>query len=99
MKIGIDAGHGLRTAGKRCSKQFDVNETREWVLNSRVATKVCEILNRSGVETIRLDDTTGNTDIDLNTRCRNANNLGLDLVVSIHHNARRRNRNRNICVQ
>ena len=87
MKIGIDAGHGLHTAGKRCAKEFDNNETREWILNSRVATKVCEILNRSGVETLRLDDVTGNTDIDLNTRCRNANNANVDLVVSIHHNA------------
>lgn len=87
MKIGIDAGHGLHTAGKRCAKQFDSNETREWTLNSRVATKVCEILNRSGVETLRLDDTTGNTDISLSTRCANANNANVDLVVSIHHNA------------
>lgn len=88
MKIGIDAGHGLYTAGKRCSRQFDANETREWTLNSRVATKVCNILNGyKGIETIRLDDITGNTDIDLNVRCSNANNLGLDLVVSIHHNA------------
>lgn len=88
MKIGIDAGHGLYTAGKRCAKQFDANETREWMLNSRVATKVCNILNSyDGIEAIRLDDITGNTDIDLNVRCRNANNLGLDLVVSIHHNA------------
>lgn len=98
MKIGIDAGHGLHTAGKRCAKQFDPNETREWVLNSRVATKVCEILNRHGLETMRLDDTTGNTDIELNTRCRYANNAKLDLVVSIHHNARRRNRHRDICI-
>lgn len=88
MKIGIDAGHGLYTLGKRCAKQFDINETREWVLNSRLATKVCDILNSyEGVEAIRLDDITGNIDIDLNTRCRNANSLGLDLVVSIHHNA------------
>lgn len=87
MKIGIDAGHGLHTAGKRCDKQFDANETREWTLNSRVATKVCEILNRNGIETLRLDDITGNTDIDLNTRCRNANNANVDLVVSIHYNA------------
>lgn len=87
MKIGIDAGHGLHTAGKRCAKQFDANETREWVLNSRVATKVCEILNRSGVATIRLDDITGKTDIDLNVRCRKANKAKVDLVVSIHHNA------------
>ncbi len=87
MKIAIDAGHGLYTAGKRCSKQFDENETREWTLNSRVATKVCQILNNIGVETIRLDDTTGETDIPLNTRTKNANNSNADLVVSIHHNA------------
>lgn len=98
MKIGIDAGHGINTPGKRCAKQFDENETREWTLNSRVATKVSEILNRNGVETLRLDDTTGNTDIDLSTRCRNANNVNVDMVVSIHHNARWWNRYRNICV-
>ena len=98
MKIGVDAVHGIDTPGKRCAKQFDTNETREWLLNSRVATKVCDILNRTGVETIRLDDTTGNTDIDLNTRCKNANNANVDIVISIHHNARRRNRNRNICI-
>jgi len=88
MKIGIDAGHGLYTAGKRCAKQFDPNETREWVLNSRVATKVCAILNGyKGIETIRLDDISGRTDVDLNVRCRSANSYNVDLVVSIHHNA------------
>ena len=87
MKIAIDAGHGLYTAGKRCAKQFDINETREWQLNSRIATKVCTKLNASGIETIRLDDVTGQTDIPLNTTTKNANNLNVDLVVSIHHNA------------
>ena len=87
MKIGIDAGHGLHTPGKRCAKQFDNNETREWVLNNRVATKVCNILNNNGVETMRLDDTTGNIDIELNRRCAFANNAKVDLVVSIHHTA------------
>lgn len=100
MKIGIDAGHGLYTPGKRCAKQFDNNETREWVLNNRVATKVCNVLNSyDNIEAIRLDDTTGNTDIALNTRVRNANNMNFDLVVSIHHNARWRNRYRSICIQ
>ena len=87
MKIAIDAGHGINTAGKRCAKQYDENETREWILNSRVATKVCEILNASGIETIRIDDITGNTDIPLNVRTKNANNSNVDLLVSIHHNA------------
>lgn len=87
MKIGIDAGHGINTPGKRCSKEFDVNETREWILNSRVATKVCNLLSQYGVETLRLDDVTGNTDIGLNTRTKNANNANVDFVLSIHHNA------------
>ncbi len=87
MKIAVDAGHGLNTPGKRCSKQFDTNETREWTLNNRIATKVCEILNNAGIETIRLDDTTGKTDVDLNTRVKKANNENVDYVLSIHHNA------------
>lgn len=87
MKIAIDAGHGISTPGKRCAKQFDTNETREWTLNSRVATKVVNILNQYDVSVIRLDDTTGKTDIGLNDRVRNANNNNVDLVVSIHHNA------------
>ena len=87
MKIGIDAGHGINTPGKRCAKQFDINETREWVLNSRIASKVCEKLTTIGIETIRLDDISGNVDIPLNTRTKNANNANVDLVVSIHHNA------------
>ncbi len=87
MKIGIDAGHGINTAGKRCAKEFDVNETREWILNSRVATKVCNLLKEYGVETLRLDDITGNIDIGLNTRVRNANSANVDFVLSIHHNA------------
>ena len=36
-KIVIDAGHGKNTADKRCLKSLDQNETREWVLNDRVA--------------------------------------------------------------
>lgn len=87
MKIAIDAGHGINTAGKRCAKQYDENETREWILNSRVATKVCEILNKNGIETIRTDDVTGTTDIPLNVRTKNANNSNVNLLVSIHHNA------------
>ena len=87
MKIAIDAGHGINTQGKRCAKQFDINETREWSLNSRIATKVCEKLAIIGIETIRLDDTSGKTDIPLNTRTKNANNANVELVVSIHHNA------------
>lgn len=87
MKIAIDAGHGLYTQGKRCLKKYDKNKTREWALNSRIAAKVCSRLKEYGVEIIRLDDTTGNTDIALSVRTKNANNNNVDLVISIHHNA------------
>ncbi|WP_288910820.1 N-acetylmuramoyl-L-alanine amidase, partial [uncultured Thomasclavelia sp.] len=87
MKIAIDAGHGRYTAGKRCSKKYDSNETREWVLNSRVASYVQNLLKEYGVSTIRLDDITGAVDISLGNRCKTANSQNVDLVVSIHHNA------------
>ena len=44
MLICIDAGHCLSTPGKRCLKSIDPNETREWVLNSRVVDKLEAIL-------------------------------------------------------
>ena len=44
MLIYIDAGHGRHTAGKRCLKRIDPEETREWVLNSRVADKLQALL-------------------------------------------------------
>ena len=44
IKVAIDAGHGLYTSGKRCMKSLDPNETREWVLNSRIAEKLERLL-------------------------------------------------------
>jgi hypothetical protein len=31
--IALDAGHGYHTAGRRCLKQYDANQTREWTMN------------------------------------------------------------------
>ena len=88
MKIALNAGHGLYTAGKRCLKELDVNETREWFLNSRICNKIQEKLNvYKDVEVLRLDDTTGKTDVSLKNRTNNANNWGADFYLSIHHNA------------
>ena len=44
FKIALSAGHGKNTAGKRCKKSLDPNETREWVLNNRIADKVENLL-------------------------------------------------------
>lgn len=88
FKIAINAGHGIYTSGKRCLKTLDHNETREWSLNSRICSKIEQKLKAySGYEIIRLDDTTGKTDVTLKTRTDKANNFGADFYLSIHHNA------------
>ena len=88
IKIALDAGHGMKTAGKRCLKSIDPNETREWWLNQRIATKVENRLkDYEGVETLRVDDVTGVTDVKLATRCSQANKWGADVYCSFHHNA------------
>ena len=86
-KVAIDAGHGLKTSGKRCLKKLDPKETREWTLNNRVANYVQNYLSIQGIDHIRVDDTTGKTDVSLSARCKKANNWNADLYVSIHHNA------------
>lgn len=88
FKIALNAGHGLYTAGKRCLKSLDANETREWVLNSRICNKIEEKLKLyDGYELIRLDDVSGKTDVALITRTDKANNWEADFYLSIHHNA------------
>lgn len=86
-KIALDAGHGRFTPGKRCWKAIDPNETREWVLNSRIASYVDAHLKRCGVSTMRVDDTTGQTDVSLSKRVKKANDWKADLYLSIHANA------------
>ncbi len=88
FKLALCAGHGINTAGKRCQKSLDKNETREWLLNSRVCEKLEKILLAyDGIEIKRMDDTTGKTDVKLSTRTKTANTWGADLYLSIHHNA------------
>ena len=87
VKICIDAGHGRNTAGKRCMKKIDPNETREWVLNDRIADKLSELLKPYNCELLRVDDVTGNTNVSLEDRVKKANNWGADVYISIHHNA------------
>lgn len=88
FKIALNAGHGKYTAGKRCLKSLDPNETREWTLNSRICQKIEEKLkNYSDIEVLRIDDKTGNTDIPLKQRTDKANAFGADFYLSLHHNA------------
>lgn len=98
MKLLVlaDAGHGLYTAGKRCLKSLDPNETREWVLNSRIAEHLEDELEAyEDVVIIRLDDPTGKRDVPLKERAQKANALYKEytakgyvvIIISIHHNA------------
>lgn len=87
MRFAIDAGHGLYTAGKRCMKALDPNETREWSLNQRIASEIVKQLNAADQETLRVDDVTGKTDIALKLRTDKANAWGADAYISIHHDS------------
>jgi N-acetylmuramoyl-L-alanine amidase len=88
FRIALTAGHYLHTAGKRCLKSLDPNETREWVLNDRIADKVEKLLqDYTGYELIRTDDTSGEKKITVAARTIAANNWGADFYLSLHHNA------------
>lgn len=88
FKLALDAGHGKNTAGKRCLKSLDKNETREWVLNSRIAEKIQKCLAEyDGIAIKRMDDTTGKNDITTDARAKTANKWGATLYLSLHHNA------------
>ena len=82
MKICLDAGHSLVTAGKRTP-----NGIKEWTLNNAVCNFITEYLKPYGVEIFRTDDTTGNKDISLSERVKRCNNFNPRVFVSIHHNA------------
>lgn len=85
--IALDAGHYFYTAGKRCLKSIDPNETREWTLNDRINDRVEELLVDYDCEIVRVDDTTGEKEISLSKRVKAANDAGADVYISTHHNA------------
>lgn len=85
--IALDAGHGIKTAGKRCMKVIDPNETREWWLNDRIMDRVEQLLTGDDCTVLRVDDTTGAKDISVANRVKAANSARADIYVSMHHNA------------
>ncbi|SHI42211.1 N-acetylmuramoyl-L-alanine amidase [Parasporobacterium paucivorans] len=80
--ICLDAGHGLKTAGK-----ITLSGIHEWELNNKVCNYITEILTACGVTVVRVDDITGNTDVPLATRMAKIKALNPIASVSIHHNA------------
>lgn len=81
-KIGLDAGHGLNTAGKETPDKI-----KEWSLNDKVRDKVVAFLSEYDCEIIHTDNDEGVTDESLSYRTNKYLNAGVDLFVSIHHNA------------
>ena len=87
LKIALDPGHAMNTPGKRCMKNIDPKETREWFLNNRISNKLEEYLKEYNCEVLRVDDPEGINNISLNDRCKSANEWKADIYLSIHHNA------------
>ena len=87
FKLAFCAGHYLHTPGKRIPQQLDPKETREWLLNDRIARYLQEAAAAWGMETLRTDDPTGKTFLDLPDRAKKANDWKADLYLDIHHNA------------
>lgn len=82
IKIGIDCGHGLNTAGKQTPDGI-----KEWALNDAVRDKVAAILSEYDVELIYVDGGEGATDESLAQRLKTYLDAGVSAFVSIHHNA------------
>lgn len=82
IKIGLDAGHGLKTAGKQTPDGI-----KEWSLNDKVRDKVVEMLSEYDVEIIHTDNNEGNTDESLANRLATYSKANVAAFVSIHHNA------------
>lgn len=82
IKIALDAGHGLKTAGKRTPDGI-----HEWELNDKVRDKVVELLKDYDVKIIFPDNNEGNTDESLVARRTMYIKEKVAAAVSIHHNA------------
>ena len=82
MKIGLDAGHGLKTSGKQTPDGI-----KEWTLNDKVRDKVVEKLKDYDIIFVFPDNDEGYVDERLSVRKAMYVNQNVDAFVSIHHNA------------
>ena len=81
-KIGLDAGHGLYTAGKQTPDGI-----KESTLNDDVCDIIESLLAAYDCEIIRTDNDEGKVDESLSYRVNAYIKAGVDAFVSIHHNA------------
>lgn len=79
--VALDAGHGLKTAGKQTPDGI-----KEWILNDKVRDKVVAMLKGYNVEFIFPDKDEGNYDESLTSRRTMYVNDKVDAAVSLHHN-------------
>ena len=87
FKIAYGAGHNLYTPGRRIPQSLDDNQTKEWVLNDRVARYFAKAAGEyENVELLRVDDPEGQREVDLSARSITANNWAADFCLAIHHN-------------
>lgn len=89
IKIALDAGHGLNTAGKRTPKFPDGSFMKEFEFNAKVAEYLAEELRKyKNVEIMFTHDhPSGKRDVPLKERTDKANRWKADLFVSLHANA------------
>lgn len=80
--VALDAGHGLKTAGKETPDGI-----KEWTLNDKVRDKVVAMLKDYNVDFIFPDNNEGNTDEKLSNRRTMYVKAKVDAAISIHHNA------------
>ena len=87
MKVLLDAGHGIDTAGKRSPD----GSLREYLWNRQVAGQVASLLSAEGYDVEMV--VTETEDIPLKTRAKRVNDIckkigaGNALLLSIHANA------------
>lgn len=80
--IALDAGHGMKTPGKRTPDGI-----HEWELNDKVRDFVVDMLKDYDCEFVFPDGNEGKTDESLTSRKKMYVNKKVDAAVSIHHNA------------
>lgn len=86
MKVCLDAGHGLNTAGKRTPTYEDGTIIHESEQNYPVMFKLGEYLEYNGFDVI-YTNTDIKFDMTLEQRVNVSNVTGCDLFVSLHKNA------------
>lgn len=85
MKIAIDDGHGMETAGKRTPAFSDGSVMRENEFNRAVVSYLHDELIRNGFSVMLTAPE--DTDISLATRVQRANDAHADYFISVHANA------------